>query len=159
MLALVAVQAPSTVPFLLLPHSLFFPLTNQGQIFNWMSPIDNPPPTPVVVATSRLNHRSCRPKPQARERFSQSCHHRYPFLSLKPSLSTSFTTGVLFEEGGYFFFFISTPPLNPPDLAVTILHPLRSLSFPQSLTLSSSSHRVYHVYVVNKCFYFDFWLC
>ena len=30
---------------------------------------------------------------------------------------------------------------------------------PQSLTLSSSSHQLYHVYVMNKCFYFDFWLC
>ena len=58
-----------------------------------------------------------------------------------------------------------TPPLNPPDLATTVLHPLRSLSFliylffPQFVTLSSSSHRVYPIYVVNKCFYFDFCLC
>ena len=34
-----------------------------------------------------------------------------------------------------------------------------SQTHPQSLTLSSFSHQVYHVYVVNKCFYFDFWLC
>ena len=34
-----------------------------------------------------------------------------------------------------------------------------SQTHPQSLTLSSSSHQVYHVYVVNKCFCFDFWLC
>ena len=59
----------------------------------------------------------------------------------------------------------STPPLNPPDLATTVRHPLRSLSFliylffPQFVTLSSSSHRVYPIYVVNKCFYFDFCLC
>ena len=63
------------------------------------------------------------------------------------------------KGANFFFVLISTPPPNPPDLTVAVLHPFRSLSFPQSLTLSSSSHREYHVYVVKKCFYFDFWLC
>ena len=155
-------QVASTVPLLFLPRSLSFPLTNHGQIFNCMSLIYNPPPTPivVVVVASRSNHRSHCLKPQTRYRFSRSCHHCYPSLSLKLSLSTSFTICVLSEEGANFFFvLISTPPPNPPDLIVAVLHPFRSLSFPQSLTLSSSSHRVYHVYAVNKCFYFDFWLC
>ena len=32
-----------------------------------------------------------------------------------------------------------------------------SQNHPQSLTISSSSHQLYHVYVVNKCFFFFFW--
>ena len=100
-----AVQTVSTVPLLFLPRSLSFPLTNHGQIFNCMSLIYNPPPTPIVAVASRSNHRSHCLKPQTRYHFSRSCHHRYPSLSLKPSLSTSLTTGVLSEEGGQFFLF------------------------------------------------------
>ena len=99
-------QVASTVPLLFLPRSLSFPLTNHGQIFNCMSLIYNPPPTPIVAVASRSNHRSHCLKPQTRYHFSRSCHHRYPSLSLKPSLSTSLTTGVLSEEGGQFFLFI-----------------------------------------------------
>ena len=99
------VQVACTVPLLFLPHSLSFLLTNQGQIFNCMSPTYNPPPTPAIAAAFRLNHRSRRPKPQPRYRFSRSCHRYYPSLSLKPSFSTSLTTGVPSEEGPIFFFF------------------------------------------------------
>ena len=47
-----------------------------------------------------------------------------------------------------------TSPLNPPNLAVTILHPLRSLSFPiylsfpQFLTLSCSFSHRYIMYML-----------
>ena len=171
MVALVAVQASSIIcrP----PFKLHAPAICHASCVHCPSslppsfslfPSDQPRPNlqlhvTNLQAASRSNHQSHRPKLQAQQRFSRSCHRHYPSLSLKPSLSTSFTTGVLLEERGHFFFLISTPPPNPPDLAIAVLHPLRSLSFPQSLTLSSSSHRVYHVYVVNKYFYFDFWLC
>ena len=53
-----------------------------------------------------------------------------------------------------------THPIWPPLSSIhSDLSLSWSISFPQFVTLSSPSHWVYHVYVVNKCFYFDFWLC
>ena len=69
------------------------------------SSIYNLPSTLTIATTSRLNHWSCRPKPQVWHHFSQSCHYCYPSLSLKLSLSTSLTTSVLSKEGQFFFFF------------------------------------------------------
>ena len=144
-------QAASIVPLLFLPHSLSFPLTNQGRIFNCMSPIYKLPldrTTNLIAQSSKLNSVS--------HDLAIAITHLFLSSHLSPPLSQLV---FCLRKGAIFFFLISTPPPNPPDLAIAVLHPLRSLSFPQSLTLSSSSHRVYHVYVVNKYFYFDFWLC
>ena len=81
------------------------------------------------------------------------------FFSQAISLQLFHNWYSVWGRGPIFFFLVSTPTPNLSDLAVAVLHPLQSLSFPQSLTLSSSSQRVYYVYVVNKCFYFDFLLC
>ena len=123
MLALVAMQTPSIlcrpVPCKLRPPSAVchassvhrpsslppsFSLFSSDQPWsNLQLHVTDLPPSPAVATAFRSNHRSRHPKPQARYRFSQSCHHRYPSLSLKPSLSTSLMTGVLSEEGGQFF--------------------------------------------------------
>ena len=95
-----------SLPFLFLPLSLSFPLTNQGRIFNCMSSIYNLPPTPSIAAASRSNHWSRRPKAQARYHFSRSCHRHYPSLPLKLSLSTPLTINVPSEEGKFFFVLI-----------------------------------------------------
>ena len=148
-------KAASTVPS---SHVLSFPLTNQGQIFNSMSLIYNPPPTLVITTTSRSNHWSRCPKPQAQTAVT----HFFLLSHLFPPLSQLV---FCLRKGAIFFCFDLHPPPNPSDLAASVLHPPRSLSFPiylsfpQSFTLSSFFHRVYRVYVVNKCFYFDFWLC
>ena len=125
-----------------------------------MSLIYNPPPIPAITAASRSNHRSRHPNPQL-----NSVSHdlattvTHLFLSSHLSLTLSQLVFCLRKGANFFFFLVSTPTPNLSDLAVAVLHPLRSLSFPRSLTLSSSSQRVYCVYVVNKCFYFDFLLC
>ena len=61
------------------------------------------------------------------------------FLSSHLSLTLSQLVFCLRKGANFFFFLVSTPTPNLSDLAVAVLHPLRSLSFPQSLTLSSSS--------------------
>ena len=51
----------------------------------------------------------------------------------------------------------STSPLNPPDLAATILDPLRS-SLSRSISLSLNLSLFLVGLSNKKCFYFDFWL-
>ena len=165
--ALVAVQAPYTIlhpPCKLRPpslsHSLTVPLTNQGRIFNYMSPIYNPPPTPIVATAFRSNHWSRHPKPQAQTAVT----HLFLSSHLSPPLSQLV---FCLRKGAIFFVLISTPPPNPFDLAAVVLHPPQSLSFPiylsfsQSLTLSSSSSLLWiNVFILIfgcvKCILGDF---
>ena len=139
-----AMQATSTISLLFLLHSLSFPLTNHGRIFNYMSPIYNLPPTLAVAATFRSNHRSCCPKPQTRYRSWQSTIGRAPLGSAThwsiwpppPIIDLAVTDHQPTPLHSSTWFGHRHPP------STSILFFPIYLSFPQSLTFSSSPHRV-----------------